>query len=269
MIRAVLVGATGRMGQAIITAARGDAQIAITGAVGSRKSGKLGGDAGELADRPHLGVVVTAVLRDLLPDADVVIDFSTANAAEEHLALCRQAKKPLLIGTTGHGPARKKAFELAAGEIALLVAPNTSLGVTVLLELARGAAATLPLDFDVEIIEAHHRLKPDAPSGTALALGYAVAAARAQELADVAVVNPRGDAVRRPGDIGFAVVRGGDIVGEHSVLFAGPGETLTLTHRASDRGIFARGALKAAAWLAAQPAGLYSMRDIFLSKTVS
>jgi len=269
MIRAALVGATGRMGQAIISAARDAADITITGAVGSRASAHLGRDAGELAGSAPLGVCITNDLRTALSDADVVIDFSKANATEEHLAACREAKKPLLLGTTGHGPARQKSFALAAREMALLVAPNTSLGVTLLLELAREAAAALPFDFDIEIIEAHHRLKPDAPSGTALALGDAVAHARAQELADVVVLNRSRDALRRPGDIGFAVVRGGDLVGEHTVLFAGPGETLTLTHRASDRGIFARGALKAAAWLAAQPQGLYSMRDIFLSKTYS
>jgi 4-hydroxy-tetrahydrodipicolinate reductase len=269
MIRAVLVGATGRMGQAIITAAQDMPDIAITGALGSRASVHLGRDAGELAGSQHLGVVVTNDLRDLLGDADVVIDFSNANATEEHLAACRQAKKPLLLGTTGHSPARHKTFAAAGCEIALLVAPNTSLGVTILVELAHAAAAALPLAFDVEIIEAHHRMKPDAPSGTALALGHAVAQARAQELSDVALVNHSRDAPRRCGDIGFAVIRGGDMVGEHTVLFAGPGEQLTLTHRATDRAIFARGALQAAAWLAAQPQGLYSMRDIFLSKTVS
>jgi 4-hydroxy-tetrahydrodipicolinate reductase len=269
MIRAALVGATGRMGQAIITAAKDIPDIAITGAVGSRASAHLGRDAGELAGSQHLGVAVTNDLRAVLGDADVVIDFSKADATEALLATCREARKPLLLGTTGHSPARQKTFEAAGCEIALLVAPNTSLGVTLLLELAYAAAAALPLDFDVEIIEAHHRTKPDAPSGTALALGHAVARARAQELSDVAVVNHGRDAPRRSGDIGFAVVRAGDLIGEHTVLFAGPGEQLTLTHRATERAIFARGALKAAAWLAAQPQGLYSMRDIFLSKTAS
>jgi len=269
MIRAVLVGATGRMGHAIIAAVNDAADVAIIGAVGSRHSAQLGRDAGELAGAPHLGVAITTDLRALLANADVVLDFSTASAAQEHLAACRQAKKPLLLGTTGHGAAGPRLFEAAGREIALLVAPNTSLGVTLLLQLTQSAAAALPVDFDVEIIEAHHRLKPDAPSGTALALGQAVAHARAQTLEDVAVVNRSRDAPCRPGDIGFAVIRAGDLVGEHTVLFAGPGEQLTLTHRASDRAIFARGALKAAAWLASQPQGLYAMRDIFLSKTAS
>jgi 4-hydroxy-tetrahydrodipicolinate reductase len=269
MIRAVLVGATGRMGQAIIRCAQDTPGIAITGAVGSRTSAQLGRDAGELAGTQPLGVLVTDDLRAVIAAADVVIDFSKAVATEEHLAACRQAKKPLLLGTTGHSSSRTKSFALASGDIALLVAPNTSLGVTLLLELAHAAAAALPVDFDVEIIESHHRLKPDAPSGTALALGHAVARARAQQLEDVGLVNRSRDTTRRAGDIGFAVVRGGDLVGEHTVLFAGAGEQITLTHRATDRAIFARGALAGAAWLAVQPSGLYSMRDIFLAKTVS
>jgi 4-hydroxy-tetrahydrodipicolinate reductase len=269
MIRAVLVGATGRMGQAIITAANDTADIAITAAVGSRASGKLGRDAGELAGSRHLGVALTDELRDALADCDVVIDFSTPSATAEHLGACREGQRPLLLGTTGHGAAAQKLFAAAGREIALLVAPNTSLLVTLLLELTRCAAAALPVEFDVEIIEAHHRLKADAPSGTALALGDAVARARGQALAEVAVVNRSADALRRPGEIGFAVVRAGDLAGEHTVLFAGAGEQLTLAHRASDRAIFARGALKAAAWLAAQPKGLYAMRDIYLSKTAS
>jgi 4-hydroxy-tetrahydrodipicolinate reductase len=269
MIRAVLVGATGRMGRAIIQCANDFPSIAISGAVASRGSSALGRDAGELAGAQHLGVAVTHNLRALLAAADVVMDFSAADASAEHLAACREAGKPLLLGTTGHGPQGKQAFAPAAREIALLVAPNTSLGVTLLLELAKAAAAALPVDFDIEIIESHHRHKTDAPSGTALALGQAVAQARSQEFAEVAVMNAGRERARRPGDIGFAVVRGGDLVGEHTVLFAGPGEELTLTHRASERAIFARGALKAAAWLASQPPGLYSMRDIFLLKTAS
>jgi len=267
MIRALLLGATGRMGHAIIRAAAQFPDIAITGAVASGASAHLGRDAGELAGSDALGVAITRDLPAALKDADVVIDFTSALATAEHLRACRQAGKPLLMGSTGHDCAQQDAFKVAACDIALLVAPNTSLGVTLLLELARQAAAALPRDFDVEILEAHHRMKVDAPSGTALALGAAVAGARSQELLEVAVVGRNGSAPRRCGDIGFAVVRGGDLVGEHTVRFAGDGEELTLTHRATDRIIFARGALKAAAWLASRPPGLYSMRDIFIAKT--
>jgi 4-hydroxy-tetrahydrodipicolinate reductase len=267
MIRAVLVGATGRMGQAIIRVASDARDILITGAVDSPESVHLGRDAGALAGVRPLDVVVTSDLAAALNAADVVIDFSNPNATEEHLAACRAARKPLLLGTTGHGPALSHVFDRAAREIALLVSPNTSLGATVLLQLARAAAAALPRDFDAEIIEAHHRMKKDAPSGTALALGAAVAQGRGGQLTDIAVMDRRDGAARRTGDIGFAVVRGGDLVGEHTVLFAGDGEQLTLTHRAGDRVIFAKGALKAAAWLTVQPPGRYAMGDILLAKT--
>lgn len=266
MIRAVLVGATGRMGQAIIRAASQGNAIAITGAVGPAQSAHLGADAGEIAGAPRLEVPVTSDLAAALALADVVIDFSSPQATEEHLGACRAALKPLLIGTTGHSPALAHVFDRAARDIALLVSPNTSLGATVLLELARAAARALPAEFDAEIIEAHHRLKKDAPSGTALALAAAVAHGRGGQLTDT-VSDRKGGVPRRAGDIGFAVVRGGDLVGEHTVLFAGDGEEVTLTHRAGDRAIFARGALRAAAWLAVQPPGRYAMGDILLAKT--
>jgi 4-hydroxy-tetrahydrodipicolinate reductase len=262
MIRAALVGATGRMGQEIIRAARNSTDIAISAAVVSTQSTQLGRDAGEVAGTAALEVIVGTDLAAALDGADVVIDFSHPLATEATLAACRQAKKPLLLGTTGHGPALAHQFDRAAREIAFLVAPNTSLGATVLLQLACAAAAALPRDFDAEITESHHRLKNDAPSGTALALGAAVAQGRGGQLTDIAVMNRNSGAARRAGEIGFAVVRGGDLVGVHTLLFAGDGEELTLTHRASDRGIFARGALRAAAWLTLQPPGRYGMVDV-------
>jgi 4-hydroxy-tetrahydrodipicolinate reductase len=157
-------------------------------------------------------------------------------------------------------------LERAARHIPLLVAPNTSLGVTLLVELARQCARALPAQFDVEIIEAHHRHKKDAPSGTALALGHAVAEARGVPLDPAALQHRAGGQVRREGEIGFAVVRGGDVVGEHTVLFAGLGEQVTLGHRATDRGVFARGALEAAVWLIRRPPGCYAMRDILIKQ---
>jgi 4-hydroxy-tetrahydrodipicolinate reductase len=155
----------------------------------------------------------------------------------------------------------------AAAEIPVLVAPNTSLGITLLIELVRAASKALPASFDIEIAEAHHRHKRDAPSGTALALGRAAAEGRGQDLAKVGVGSRSGDSPRKEGEIGFAVTRGGDIVGEHSVVFAGAGEVLTLGHRATDRSIFAQGAVRAAAWLAGRPAGRYAMRDVVGYKT--
>lgn len=267
MIRAALAGATGRMGQTLIRAAAEAKDVCIAAAVASPECAHLGRDAGELAGTGVLDVPVSSDLPGALAAADVLIDFSHPQATEAHLAACVRARKPMLLGTTGHGPALAHLLERSARQIALLVAPNTSLGATVLLRLARAAAAALPRDFDAEIIEAHHRLKKDAPSGTALALGAAVAGGRGGQLTDIAAMDRKGGSARRAGDIGFAVVRGGDLVGRHTVLFAGDGEELVLTHRATDRAIFARGALRAAVWLTAQPPGRYGMDDMLLAET--
>jgi len=209
----------------------GRGEINITGAVDSPESTLLGRDAGELAGVRHLDVPVTSDLAAALALADVVIDFSSPKATEEHLAACRKAGKPLLLGTTGHSPALAHVFERAAREIALLVSPNTSLGATGTPRAARVAAGALPREFDAEIIEAHHRMKKDAPSGTALALGAAVAQGRGGQLTDIAVMDRQRGAMRRSGDIGFAVVRGGTLVGEHTCSLRATGEELTLTHR--------------------------------------
>jgi 4-hydroxy-tetrahydrodipicolinate reductase len=262
--RAVVIGVSGRMGQALVRAARELPEVRITGAVASAGSASLGRDAGVLAGVDPLGVQVTSDLAAALAAADVAIDFSQPQATRANVTACRAARKPLLIGTTGFAPQVPQAeLDAAAREIPLLIAPNTSLGVALLMELVRTAARALPPEFDIEIIEAHHRMKRDAPSGTALALGRAAGDGRglapAEALSGISAprVGPR-----LQGEIGFAVVRGGDIVGEHTVLFAGPGEELRLSHRSGDRGIFARGALKAAQWLTSQPPGCYGMSDI-------
>jgi 4-hydroxy-tetrahydrodipicolinate reductase len=193
--------------------------------------------------------------------SDVALDFSNASATPANLAACRRARTALIIGTTGLGAGVADELAAAAKEIPLLVAPNTSIAVTVLTELVRAAARALPPQFDIEIIETHHRMKRDAPSGTALALGRAAGEGRGPR-ADPAGGAVRGAGLRREGEIGFAAVRAGDIVGDHTVLFAGEGERLSLGHQATDRAVFARGALQATAWLVLQPCGLYSMSDI-------
>jgi 4-hydroxy-tetrahydrodipicolinate reductase len=269
MIRAAIVGGTGRMGQAILRAAGMRPDVRISAAIAPATSADLGADAGTLAGAAPLGVAVTSDLQAALAGCDVVMDFSRASATAAHLAACRTAKKPLVLGTTGHGADLEGAFAAAAAEIPLLIAPNTSLAVAVLMDLAASAAHALGPEFDVEILECHHRTKADAPSGTALALGAAVATARGQKLSAVGVMNRNGGAARKPAEIGFASVRGGDAIGTHTVAFLGPGEELTLTHRATDRAVFARGALLAAVWLAGRPPGRYSMRDIFNFKTVA
>jgi len=263
--RALIIGAAGRMGQALVRAARDRADVRISAAVAAEDSPLLGRDIGELAGIGALGVPLVADLSGALTECDVAMDFSHPAATAANLAACCASGKPLLIGTTALAPSLRHELERAAKHIALLVAPNTSLGVTLLLELVRQCAAVLPLDFDAEILESHHRQKRDSPSGTALALGHAVADARGLELEHVGVRSRAGsDTPRREGEIGFAVLRGGDAVGEHTVIFAGSGEQLALTHRATDRAIFARGALDAATWLAGRPPGRYGMRDIVL-----
>jgi 4-hydroxy-tetrahydrodipicolinate reductase len=306
-LNAVIIGAAGRMGRALVRAGSElRDQLAITGAIASTSSHSLGRDAGDLAGVGRIDVPITDDLAAALARADVVIDFSQPHATGSNLAVCRAARKPLLIGTTGFAADLTSEFDAAAKEIPLLVAPNTSIGVTLLTELTRIAARALPADFDIEIVEAHHRLKKDAPSGTALALGKAAAEGRgAQEDAAASarardsqsVTSFRSDisfsstrprdsqssagaptagggaggfdrtGERTPGSIGYAVIRGGDIVGDHTVLFAGTGEQVTLGHRATDRAVFARGALRAALWLARRPPGRYFMRDFIGLKT--
>ena len=286
-LNAVIIGAAGRMGLALIRAAAEiPGQLRLCGAVVSTTSKSLGADAGELAGIGRLDVRVTDDLAAALARAEIVIDFSQPHATRSNLTVCRAARKPLLIGTTGYPAELTSLFDAAAAEIPLLIAPNTSIGVTLLLELTRMAAKALPTDFDIEIVEAHHRMKKDAPSGTALALGKAAAEGRAMPGAgsagesgaagnsgsvgasagtEDALTDRSGE--RRAGDIGYAVIRGGDIVGDHTVLFAGTGEQITLGHRATDRAIFARGAARASLWLARQSPGRYNMRDFMGLKT--
>jgi 4-hydroxy-tetrahydrodipicolinate reductase len=267
MIRAVIIGVTGRMGAALVRAAAQTSDFRVTGAVASQNSASLGLDAGELAGIGSIGVAVTCDLSSALAAADVAIDFSSGQATAANVAACRKARKALLIGTTGYASQVERDFKDAAADIALLVASNTSVGVTLLIELVREAARALPATFDIEIIEAHHRAKRDAPSGTALALGNAAASGRkgsGQVLSQAELVSSERISTpgpRHEGEIGFAVVRGGDIVGEHTVLFAGNGERLSLSHCVTDRAIFARGAVQAARWLLGRPAGRYTMSD--------
>jgi 4-hydroxy-tetrahydrodipicolinate reductase len=253
-VRATLIGVSGRMGQALLRAAPAFPRLDITGAVASPTSLSLGRDAGEVAGVGCLHLPIISELPRALTEADVAIDFSSPAATHINLAACRAARKPLLIGTTGFAAELDEALAAAARDIPLLIAANTSLGVTLLLELVRIAARALPPAFDINIVDMHHRSKHDAPSGTALALGAAARAA---------------GGAHREGEVGFASVRAGDIVGEHTVLFAGPGEQLSLTHRATDRGIFARGALAAALWLQSRPPGWYTMGDLLAQKTIT
>ena len=266
LVRAALIGATGRMGEALLRAAPAFPRLNITAALASPTSPRLGRDAGEVAGVGCLHLPITSDLPRALAEADVAIDFSSAAATRANLAACRAARKPLLICTTGFAAELDGSFAAAARDIPLLIAANTSLGVTLLLELVRIAARALPVSFDIAVLDTHHRSKQDAPSGTALALG---AAAREARQATASAAGPAAGKPHREGEVGFASVRAGDIVGEHTVLFAGPGEALSLTHRATDRGVFARGALAAALWLQSRPPGRYTMHDLLAQKTVT
>jgi 4-hydroxy-tetrahydrodipicolinate reductase len=267
--RIALMGATGRMGTAIVRAGVADQSVAVVAAVASAGSKSAGRDLGELAGVGPLGVRVLDELPPDLAGAQVVIDFSRPELSLRALNVCRAARVPIVIGTTGHGAEFEARVAAAAREIAVLVAPNTSIGVAVAQELVRIAAQALPGSFDIEIVEAHHKHKLDAPSGTALALADSAARARGLDPDADTLTGRTGQGTRREGEIGIASVRAGDIVGTHTVWFAGPGERLMVTHEATDRSIFARGAIRAAAWLAAQKPGRYSMTNVLGLKTIS
>lgn len=252
-MRVVIIGAAGRMGRAI--------REALAEWPGSSLAGAI--DRNADADQG-----ITTDLNAVLPGADVVIDFSAPQMTAAHLAACAAHRVPVLVGTTGLGEGALQAADAAAAQIPVIVAANTSVGVTLLVELVRAAARALPTDFDIEIIEGHHRHKKDAPSGTALALGHAAAAGRGQDLDAVRAAPREGEALRRAGEIGFAVVRGGDVVGDHTVLFAGSGERVAITHQATDRAIFAKGALRAASWLVGRAPGRYQMSDVIGFKSI-
>lgn len=266
MIKVVIAGASGRMGQALLQALVAAPDLRLYAALDRPGAAALGRDAGELIGAP-LGVLVSADVAAALTGADVLIDFTRPDATLNHLAICREKGVGAVIGTTGFDAAGKAAIAAAAETIPIVFAPNMSVGVNLALKLLDMAARVLDEGFDIEIIEAHHRHKVDAPSGTALALGEAVAKALGRDLKECAVYGREGvTGERDPSTIGFATVRGGDIVGDHTVLFAGTGERLEITHKASSRMTFALGALRAARHIvgrrASNPRGLLDMQDV-------
>ncbi len=260
--RVAIAGAGGRMGRTLVSLLAEHATLALSVALEHPQSPLLGTDAGVLAGVKPAGVPLTADLAAALPHFDVLIDFTIPESTLANLALCRGAGKRVVIGTTGFGDAVAQ-IRAAAADIPIVFAPNMSVGVNLCFKLLELAARTLGDDFDVEIIEAHHRHKIDAPSGTAVRMGEVVAAALGRDLSTCAVYGREGrTGARDRQTIGFETIRGGDIVGDHTVLFAGIGERVEITHKASDRATFAAGALRAAGWLANRPAGLYDMQDV-------
>ena len=270
MQRIAIAGAAGRMGRALVQAVVADGDLALGAALERPGMPLVGQDAGELAGVGGLQVLVEDSPAGALEQFDVLIDFTLPSATLEAVAICRGAGKSMVIGTTGFDAQGHKAIRAAAGEIPILMAPNMSLGVNLLFRLIEQAARALGDDFDVEIIEAHHRHKIDAPSGTALHMGRILADALGRDLAQAAVYARQGETgARRRGAIGFATVRAGDLVGEHTALFAGTGERLEITHRAASRANFAQGALRAAKFLEGRPAGLYDMQDVLAGRASS
>ena len=261
-LRIAVAGASGRMGQMLIEAIGASDDCELAGALNVPASPGIGQDAGAFLGRKS-GVLITADLRSGLANAQVLIDFTRPEGTLAHLAVCRELGVKAVIGTTGFSDEQKVQIAAHAEHIAIVMAPNMSVGVNVMLKLLDMAARAMNEGYDIEIIEAHHRHKVDAPSGTALKMGEVVAAALGRNLKDCAVYGREGvTGERDPSTIGFATVRGGDIVGDHTVLFAGTGERIEITHRSSSRATYAQGSLRAARFLANQPKGLFDMNSV-------
>ncbi len=258
-----ILGAAGRMGQALVRTITASEGCSLVGGVDRKESEAIGRDLGEIAGIGPVGLALGTDPRALIAAADAVIDFTIPSACITHAALVAAGDCAYVVGTTGLVAPHIAALNEAAKNTAVVQSPNMSLGVNLLLALTERTAATLGDDFDIEILEMHHRRKVDAPSGTALALGEAAARGRKRELAAISQRGRDGmTGPRRSGDIGFAVLRGGNVVGDHTVIFAADDERIELTHRAADRAIFARGAVKAALWAQGRKPGLYAMADV-------
>lgn len=262
-MRLVVAGAAGRMGRMLVQAIHASEGAVLAGALERPGSSALGLDAGELAGVGACGVLVSDDPLNVLAKADGLIDFTTPDTTIALAGIAAQARIVHVIGTTGMGEAHLAALEAAGRHAVIVRSGNMSLGVNLLAGLVRKVAATLGVDYDIEIVEMHHRMKVDAPSGTALMLGEAAAQGRGVSLAEQSVRSRDGHTgARREGDIGFAALRGGTVVGDHDAIFAGSGERLILSHRAEDRSIFARGAVRAALWGHGRKPGQYSMADV-------
>lgn len=262
-MRLVIAGAGGRMGRTLVKAAAETGGLSLVGALEAAESPLIGQDAGVLAGLPALGVAITSDPAPLLRAADAIVDFTTPKATVALAALAAEAGCAHIIGTTGLERDHEARLEEAARKIAIVKSGNMSIGVNLLVGLVKRVAAALDATFDIEILEMHHNKKVDAPSGTALMLGQAAAEGRGIDLDAHAARGRDGiTGPRRAGDIGFASLRGGTVVGEHRVIFAGPAERIELVHKAEDRMLFAHGALRAALWTRGKPPGLYAMTDV-------
>jgi|SRR5208283_231545 len=263
MTRIIVAGAIGKMGSRITALSKGYRDLQLAGAVEREGHEAVGKDVGPLVGLEDLGVKLTESLEALIDNSDVVISFASTKASLEHLKLAAERKKAMVIGTTGFSKDDLGYIKELSQTIPVVLAPNMSVGVNLLLKVLQDVARVLGDDYDIEIIEAHHRMKKDAPSGTAVKMAQVIADAVNRKFDDVVVYERKGlIGERSQKEIGIQTIRAGDIVGEHTVLFGGLGERIEITHKASSRDTFARGALKAASWIAHRPPGLYDMQDV-------
>lgn len=263
MVRIGIAGAAGRMGSRIAALSGEYEGIRLAGAFERRGHKDAGKDVGLVAGTGETGVVISDGMDSVMDSVDLIIDFTSVESTKENLKTAASKGKAMVIGTTGFTRDDIKEIEEASGRIPCVLASNMSLGVNLLLKVLQDVAGALGDDYDIEIIEAHHRMKKDAPSGTAMKMAQVIAGAVNRNLDDVAVFARKGIiGARTKKEIGIQTIRAGDIVGEHTVIFGGLGERIEITHKASSRDTFARGALKAALWLAGKPAGLYDMQDV-------
>jgi 4-hydroxy-tetrahydrodipicolinate reductase len=261
-MKVAIAGASGRMGRMLIEAVRSSADLTLAGALDLPDSPAIGQDAACFLGQAS-GVTITSSIRDGLAGADVLIDFTRPNGTLAHLAACREFGVKAVVGTTGFSDDERATIAEHARHVAIVMAPNMSVGVNVVFALLAQAAKALREGYDIEVIEAHHRHKVDAPSGTALRMGEVIAEALGRDLKECAVYAREGvTGERDPSTIGFATVRGGDIVGDHTVLFAGTGERIEITHRSASRSTYAQGSLRAARFLSTKEMGLYDMHDV-------
>jgi len=263
MIKAIVVGAAGRMGRTLVSLLKESAALTLASAVESKGHVSIGEDAGDVAGCGRIGIEIREDLSSALERGEVVIDFTTPSATLEHLRLTVQHRRAIVIGTTGFTPPELSELRTLARSVPCVFSPNMSVGVNVILRVIAEMAKTFGEDYDIEVIEAHHRLKKDAPSGTALKMAEVLAKATNRDLEQVGVYARKGlIGERKRGEIGIQAIRAGDIVGDHTVLFGGMGERVEITHRVQSRDTFARGALRAARWVVRQPPGLYDMQDV-------
>lgn len=263
MVNVIVAGAGGRMGARLVSLIKESSAFQLVGVVERKGHQAIGADAGEVAGCGRMGVAVTDNLASLAARADVLIEFTAPDVSLMHLAMMAASRRAMVIGTTGFSAAQLAELRTLACPIPCVFSPNMSVGVNVVLKVLAEMARALGEDYDIEVTEAHHRLKKDAPSGTALTIAQVLADATGRNLDQVAVYGRKGlIGERTQGEIGMQVIRAGDIVGDHTVLFGGSGERIEVTHRAQSRDTFARGALRAARWVVTKPPGLYDMQDV-------